>query len=329
MGYGDSNLRQPGDHAPSADGPSAVAGTFTARRTRVSRNLRTALLFQVPMLVVLVSITIVPLIYGANLSLRSYSMVLPDMTGQWVGLANFQRMLHDGDFWHSLALTAIYVGVGVSIQLVAGLAMALLLHALDAGRGIVLTLLMLPMVVAPLVVGLMFSFLCNAQFGLLTWLIQITHLPLPQGLLGDPSTALPVLILTDIWEWTPFMILMLLAGLQSMPTEPFEAARCDGAGSWDTLRYLTLPLLKPFIMVAVLFRSVDALKEFDKVYILTGGGPGTATDLIDLFTYRTAFLNWDMSYGAALGMVLFVISMIAASIFLFVLRRQERESAKS
>jgi multiple sugar transport system permease protein len=196
-----------------------------------------------------------------------------------------------------------------------------LLDSVETGRRVFVTLLMIPAVMTPLVIGLMYNFLFNAQFGLFTYIITLLHIPLPQGLLGNPATAFPTLIFTDVWEWTPFMALLLLAGLQALPQEPFEAARVDGASGWKILRYLTLPMLKPILIVAVLFRSVEAFKEFDKVYILTGGGPGSATDVIDLFTYRTAFMNWDMSYGAAIGMVLFIITLAMAIVFVTVTTR--------
>ena len=280
----------------------------------------TAAVFQAPSLLLLAAIAVFPVLYSLNLSFRAFSLILPDMTGQWVGTDNYARILSDGDFWHAIVLTIAFVAIGVTIELILGTALAVVIDSLNFGRRLLTSLLLIPMILTPLVIGLMYNFLFNAQFGLLTYLIRLIGIPLPDGVLGNPATAFGALVFTDIWEWTPFIALIVLAGLQSLPAEPLQAAKVDGAGSWTTLRYITLPMLRPLIAVALVFRAAEAVKEFDKVYILTGGGPGNSTDVVDLFTYRVSFANWDMSYGAALGIVLFVVSMIAGALmfrFLF------------
>jgi multiple sugar transport system permease protein len=283
----------------------------------------TAALLQGPSVVLLIAVTVFPVLYSLNLSFRSFSLILPNMTGQWIGVDNYSRLLSDGEFWHSVGLTAVFVLIGVGIELVLGIALALVIDSLTVGRRIFTSLLLIPMILTPLVIGLMYNFVFNAQFGLLTFLIRQVGIPLPDGILGNQATAFPALVLTDIWEWTPFMALIVLAGLQALPSEPVQAARVDGAGSWQILRFVKLPMLRPLIAVALLFRGAEAVKEFDKVYILTGGGPGNATEVVDLFTYRVSFANWEMSYGSALGIVLFAVSMIAgAAFFLLLFRRQ-------
>jgi multiple sugar transport system permease protein len=283
----------------------------------------TAAVLQAPSILLLAAVAVFPVLYSINLSFRAFSLILPGMTGQWVGTDNYARMLSDGDFWHSVVLTIVFVLVGVTIELTLGIALAVVIDSLKVGRRLLTSLLLIPMILTPLVIGLMYNFLFNAQFGLLTYLIRSVGIPLPDGVLGNPGTAFAALIFTDIWEWTPFMALIVLAGLQSIPSEPLQAARVDGAGSWTILRYVTLPMLRPLIAVALVFRAAEAVKEFDKVYILTGGGPGNSTDVVDLFTYRVSFANWDMSYGSALGIVLFVVSLIAgAAMFFFVFDRR-------
>ena len=279
----------------------------------------TAAVLQAPGLIVLAAVAVFPVLYSLNLSFRAFSLILPNMTGQWVGLDNYARILTDGDFWHSVVITLVFVVVGVTIELILGTALAVVIDSLNVGRRLFTSLLLIPMILTPLVIGLMFNFLFNAQFGLLTYLIRSVGIPLPDGVLGNPATAFAALIFTDVWEWTPFMALIVLAGLQSLPSEPLQAARVDGAGYWSTLRYITLPMLRPLIAVAIVFRAAEAVKEFDKVYILTGGGPGNATDVVDLFTYRVSFANWDMSYGAALGIVLFLVSMVAGAVMFLML----------
>jgi len=283
----------------------------------------TAAVLQAPSILLLAAVAVFPVLYSINLSFRAFSLILPGMTGQWVGTDNYARMLSDGDFWHSVVLTIVFVLVGVTIELTLGIALAVVIDSLKVGRRLLTSLLLIPMILTPLVIGLMYNFLFNAQFGLLTYLIRSVGIPLPDGVLGNPGTAFAALIFTDIWEWTPFMALIVLAGLQSIPSEPLQAARVDGAGSWTILRYVTLPMLRPLIAVALVFRAAEAVKEFDKVYILTGGGPGNSTDVVDLFTYRVSFANWDMSYGSALGIILFVVSLIAgAAMFFFVFDRR-------
>jgi multiple sugar transport system permease protein len=311
--------------------PVEVAGNSTSgladKRRRgygVRRPRRETLVgisFHVPMIAVLLAVTVFPIIYSLKLSFESYSLVQTGMNGQGIGLANYIRLIHDPEFWNAMKLTLVFVFVGVLVELCFGLAIALLLQSIEGGQRVFVTLLMIPAVMTPLVIGLMYNFVFNAQFGLFTYIIQQLHLPLPQGLLGSKTWAFPTLIFTDVWEWTPFMALILLAGLQALPVEPFEAAQIDGATGWRTLRYVTLPMLKPILVVAVLFRAVDAFKEFDKVYILTNGGPGSATDVIDLFTYRVSFANWDMSYGSAVGIVLFSITLALAFVFVKVTTR--------
>ncbi|HEX9043908.1 MAG TPA: sugar ABC transporter permease [Candidatus Limnocylindrales bacterium] len=291
-----------------------TASDAAPRRWRIGipqSRVATAALLQAPSILLLVAITLFPILYSLDLSFRSFSLILPGMTGQWVGTDNYAQLLGDADFWHSVVLSVVFVGVGVTIELVLGIALGVVIDSLSVGRRIFTSLLLIPMILTPLVIGLMYNFLFNAQFGLFTYLINVIGLPLPPGILGNSATAFPALIATDVWEWTPFMALIVLAGLQALPAEPLQAARVDGAGAWTTLRYVTLPMLRPLIAVGVVFRAAEAIKEFDKVYILTGGGPGNSSEVVDLFTYRVAFGNWQMSYGAALGIVLFVVSIVA------------------
>jgi multiple sugar transport system permease protein len=286
------------------------------RRLRLPQSRRgTVALLELPSVLVVVAITLFPVLYSLNISFRSFSLTLPGHTGQWVGLDNYIRLLTDSAFFHAVWLIAVFTVVGVTIELALGLLIALVLDGLVTGRRLFTSLLLIPMILTPVVIGLMFNFVFNAQFGLFDYLIQALRIPLPHGILASSATAFAALVGTDIWEWTPFMALVLLAGLQALPSEPFEAARVDGASAWQTLRWITLPMLRPLIAVAILFRSAEAIKEFDKVFLLTAGGPGNATEVVDLFTYHVAFMSWDLSYGAALGMVLFTISMLVGAGF--------------
>ena len=169
--------------------------------------------------------------------------------------------------------------------------------------------------VAPLVIGLMFSFFLNPQFGLYVWLVDTLHLPLPTVLTDDSFLAMVVVILMDVWEWAPYLGLVFLAGLQSISGEYYEAAKVDGATASQTFRYLTIPLMKPVLVVGILLRAMETFKEFDKPYILTGGGPGNATEVIDIYTYRQAFVSFNFSYAAAICVVLFIVLLAFGMIY--------------
>jgi multiple sugar transport system permease protein len=268
--------------------------------------------YQAPSLIVLGCVVLFPLAYSIDLSFRSYSLVVPGRTGQFVGLANYQRMFRDGDFGQALLTTLVFIVVAVALETVLGIASGMLLDRLRRMKRLVTSILLLPMIIAPLVVGLVFNFALNAQFGYLTWVLHTLGLPGGDGALNNGPTALVALILVDVWEWAPFMTLMVAAGLSALPREPFEAASVDGASSWQVFRVLTLPMLRPVLAVAILFRATEAIREFDKVYVLTGGGPGSWTTVNDLYQYRVSFAEWDLSYGAALGLVTFAAVLVLA-----------------
>jgi multiple sugar transport system permease protein len=280
---------------------------------------------QGPSLLILVLIILFPLVYSATLSFQSYSPVLPGRTGQWVGLDNYQRILHDGEFFRAVLITTIFVVCAVTLETIIGTVLGVMLDRLTRFHRAVTSFLLLPMITTPLIVGLMFNFAFNAQFGYLTWIMERIGLDPDGGVLNQGITALAALIFVDVWEWTPFIALMVIAGLRALPRSPFEAASIDGASTAQTYRYIMLPMLKPVLVVAVLFRATEAIREFDKVYILTGGGPGSATTVNDLYQYRVSFLNWDLSYGAALGLVTFAVVMTLCGVLYRILTRNEAQ----
>ena len=295
----------------AARGPQSRPAAAAGRRQAL-----TTFVYQAPSIVVLVAVVAFPLAYCVNLSLRAYSLVIPGRTGQFVGMDNYSRMLGDEAFGQALLTTGVFVVVAVALETVLGLAAGILLDRLRRMKRLVTSVMLLPMIIAPLVVGLIFNFAFNPQFGYLTWVMKTLHIPGGEGLLNNSTSALIALILVDVWEWVPFVTLMVAAGLTALPREPFEAASVDGASSWQVFRSLTLPMLRPVLAVAILFRCTEAVREFDKVYVLTGGGPGSATTVNDLYQYRVSFSEWDMSYGAALGLATFV-AVLALSVIAF------------
>jgi len=281
-------------------------------------------LFHLPTLITLFAITMVPFVYVVILSFRAYSLAIPRFHGQFVGLTNYAKLLFsDNRFWGSLSITAEFCLVVVSIELILGMGIATLLNQKIRGRRIFTCLIMIPMMLAPVTVGLIWRFLLNAEFGIVSYFLKISGIDLKLGLLGAKETALFTVMFIDIWEWTPFMTLVMLAGLRSVPLEPVEAARIDGATGLQVFRYIALPLIKPLIVVAILLRSIDSFKIFDQVYILTGGGPGSTTELASMYAYRITFKNWNMGYGAAVVLMLFLIVLLFTNFFYSVTQKRK------
>lgn len=284
----------------------------------LSRNTKIAIVFLLPSIVILAAIIIFPIGYSLTLTFQSYSLVIPGKTGQWIGFENYQKIISDEAFWAALGRVGLFTFLAVFIEVVIGVAFAYLLNTIHFGRRLLTSLLLIPTILTPVVIGLMFNLIFNAQFGLFNYLMQLMGIRISDGILNNPSTAFAALVAIDVWEWMPFIALIMLAGMQAIPEQPLEAAQIDGANAWQTFWMVMLPMLRPVLIVAVLFRAAEAIREFDKVYILTGGGPGTATELADLYLYRVSFSNWDLSYGATLGMIMFSLAMAAAILYFYI-----------
>jgi multiple sugar transport system permease protein len=238
-----------------------------------------------------------------------------------VGLDNYAQAFRDPLFTEALVTTLRFVAIAVTIETVLGLALALLC-ARDARfiRRIRATLI-LPMIVTPVVVGIIFRLIYASDVGLFAVMARSVGLDPPQ-ILSSGTGAFAGLVLLDVWEWTPLLFLILLAGLQSLPVEPFEAARVDGATSWRTFLDHTLPMLRPTILVAVTLRAIDALTTFDQVYVLTRGGPGTSTQLISIYGYQTFFQFQQVGYAAAMLFMVALVMLVAAALAIALMRRR-------
>ena len=284
----------------------AGAGAHTACRGRLGAgtvSLKYRLLL--PLLTVMAAIMLYPIGFSLWLSLQDYRITRPD-DAAFAGLDNYALILTDPSFGNALRNTLVFVFGAVTLELALGLGLALLVHRLRLLSGVVRSILLAPMFVTPIAVGLMFRFLLNAEIGVVSY-----HLGLA-GVSVDwfgPKLALFSLILIDVWQWTPFMLLMFLAGLESLPRAPFEAARIDGAGAWLTFRALTLPLLMPVLVIAVIIRALDAFKVFEYVFAITRGGPGDATETLMYFIYQTGFRFFRMGEAAAAAIVVICLTM--------------------
>ena len=276
----------------------------------------------VPVLVFLAIVAVAPTTAAIIDSFRELSLVSFGARGEFIGFDNYKELLSsDKKFYTAVWHTCLFVVVVVPIEFCGGLAIALWINREFRGRRLILTLIMIPTVIAPIVVGLIWYLFFLPTFGLFTQGLNDLGLFRDTGVFSTPESALAVLMLIDIWEWTPFVMLILLAGLSAMPKAPIEAATLDGASRRQILWYVQIPLLRPLIVIALLLRSIDASKIFDTVYVLTGGGPGDSTEMVTTFAHRTSFMTWNLGYGAAICLVLAFASLVMAAVFYRVVAR--------
>jgi multiple sugar transport system permease protein len=283
------------------------------------RERRFALALLAPALLLLLLITTAPLVYLLWASVQRLDMSMPWMSG-FAGLGNYAKMGGDPRFWNSLLLTVVYTGSTVVLQVLVGLALALLVLQIPKGQAAFRIAAILPIVLAPVVVGLFWRTLVLApDFGLVDLVTRSLGLG-SHNWLGDPQLALISVIAIHTWQWTPFAFLVLLATLATLPPDVFEAARLDRAGAWQRFRYITLPLIRPAIVMVIILRTMTALSAFAAIFAATGGGPGSSTEILNLYAYRTSFTELNIGYGASLATVLLAITL-AVSFLLFRRRR--------
>lgn len=276
----------------------------------------------VPVVLVLFGIVIYPFIYSIWLSLHDVT-IMNYFHPPFSGIDNFVKILGDPFFWNSIRVTLVYVLVTTGIELIVGFFLASLMNRNVKGTDIFIYPLIAPLALSPVVVGLIFRMGLNRLYGPISFYLGLLNLP--RNLLSNVDTALPTLIAIDIWQWTPFVFVILYAGLQALPKEPFEAALVDGASAWHRLTYLTLPLLKPVLAVAVIFRIMDSFKTFDIVFILTKGGPGKSTETISLFIQRTANVQGNVGLGAATTILVLVFITLFAQFYIKYLSLGEKK----
>lgn len=260
-----------------------------------------------PSLALLLVISTLPLLFLVGASLFRIEVTRPWLTG-FAGLGNYAAMLADPRFWHTLRVTVIYTGASVALQVVLGLAFAMALAGDLRGKPVLRVVVLLPMVLAPVVVGLVWrTLLLTPRYGLLDYFSIALGLG-SRSWLGDPQLALASVIVIHTWQWTPFAFLVFAASLAALPTEPYEAALLDRASAWQRFRYITLPLLRPAIVTVVVLRVIIALRAFDAIFAATGGGPGTATEILNLYAYRVSFNSLSLGYGATLTTTLLILT---------------------
>lgn len=276
----------------------------------------------IPGCLFLIALIVAPIISTFLMSLQSYNFTKPDAKS-WIGLRNYVNIFKDALFWESVRHTVVYVVGAVGIEFVLGMLIALLFFRLTKENSPMMSFFILPSVISPVVVGLIFRYMLNTEFGFFTFLLNKFGMFENVALLGNAKTALQSVIAADIWQWTPFLALMFVAGLLALPSEPFEAAKVDGASAFDTLFRITLPLLKPVIRVSLMLRIADVVKEFDKIFVMTEGGPGTASETLNYLSYRVNFRYFQMGKGSAMVFITLLFIIVLSLVVLKALQMKE------
>ena len=254
--------------------------------------------FVIPALALLALVTVYPVTYVVVLSLQR-RMPIFDIS-RFVGLDNYLFLLQDDRFWNALGNTAYFTALSVTVELLLGLAVALLMERRFRLKGIARAVILVPWAIPTVVSARMWEWIFNTDFGVLNYLTGLRI-----NWLGSPFWAMHAAVLVDVWKTTPFVAILLMAGLQAIPRDLYQAARVDGAGAWSIFRHVTLPLLRPVILVVLLFRTLDAFRVFDAVYVLTGGGPANTTETLSIYAYRVLFQTLQFGYGSALAVTAF------------------------
>lgn len=291
-------------------------------KTKILSDRSIALLFILPTILILVFIVVYPLIWSLFLSFTDYSVVGMERP-HFIGIKNFANILKDEYIWLHFQNTAKYVIMAIAIQFFLGLGIALLLNREFAGRGILLTLVLSPMMLSPIVVGLFWRYILDANWGVVNYFTSLIGLP-KIAWLGEKEMAMYALVIVDTWMWTPFMILISLAGLSAVPKELYEAAEVDRASTWFKFRHITLPLIAPLLLVGLLFRTMDAFRMFDLAWGLTQGGPGTATSTISIALYRMAFQNFETGKACAFAYIILILIIGMSNIYIRFLNRLQK-----
>ena len=293
------------------------AANRTSRQHRNWTEQNAKYVFLMPAILYLLVLGVFPLIFSAYLVFSSWQA---GSGITFVGLDNIKRILVDDRFWSAVSRTLVYVALAAGLELLFGLLIALSLQAATRGKALLRLTLALPILLPPIAISFAWKMLFDFNRGPVNYFLDVMGLP-PVLWLAGQTSALMSLVVVDVWQWTPFVALATLAALESLSIEIYEAAVVDGAGVWDVLRDITLPLLAPYLVAIVLLRAIDAFKVFDTVYVLTGGGPGTATELLSFYAYAAGFRTFNMGFTATVAWAIVILMSI---IFFFYLRAFRR-----
>ncbi len=285
------------------------------------------ILMLAPTTILLLGVTLFPFLTALVMSFTNYSLIRPDELA-WIGLDNYRDLLTSAEFWNSFRITAVFTTFAVTLQMFLGTAVALLLHFETRRVAWLRVIYLLPMAITPVAATFTFRMMFNPSLGVINHVFKTVGLP-PQDWLGSPSTALLSLLIVDTWQWAPFVMLIAIGGLAAMDDEQLEAAQMDGATFWQLLRHHVIPMLTPYLAFALVFRSIDAFKTFDIIFVLTGGGPGTLTRTLNLLTYKHGIEFLSMGYASAIAIVMLVVAILASQVFLRRLRLLQPRAARA
>lgn len=278
--------------------------------------------FILPTVIIILALIIFPLIYSLRLSFCRWDMTTFGSHPQFIGLKNYARLFIDGRFYNAVTKTGIIVISALVAQTLLGVGVALLLHREFRGRGVLIAIFLVPVMISEIAAALAWGLIYDATFGPLNEILMMFHLTVKRvvWLVDHPLLSI---ITADIWQWSSFIMLITLAALQALPRDPLEAAMLDGASSWQIFRFMTLPLITPIVAVGVILRAMDAVKLFDKVYILTHGGPGSVSETVSYYIYLEAFRFWDLPYASAISFILLAIIVALITLFFKVVQIEE------
>ncbi|MFO1305743.1 MAG: sugar ABC transporter permease [Burkholderiales bacterium] len=285
--------------------PSPRAGVVARRRRRYYW-------FIVPALVVVGAVIVFPWLFTLWMSAFEWKI---GSTPHFVGLDNYANLFVNRRFLEAMGRTFYFTALAVVVPLVLGTIAALIFHREFRFRGILRGIFILPMMATPVAVALVWTMMFHPQQGVLNYLLSLVGIP-PSQWVYSPTLVIPSLVLVEVWHWTPLVMLIVLGGMAALPTEPYESARLDGASEWQLFRYITLPLVAPFLFVAGVIRTIDALKTFDTIYVITSGGPGTASETINLYLYLQAFAFYNIGNASAVVVIFFAIVLALALVLL-------------
>jgi len=280
----------------------------------VSNQKRAVILMVFPAVIFLLAIGIYPLLHSFYLLFNDW-ILTSGMPPRFNNFANFVQLIKDDRFYSSLLTTIRFTATAVPIELGLGLLLTLAVAKDTPFKKTCRSILLIPMMITPVVVGLMWKYMYNPSNGIINYMLSKIGIEGPIWL-GEPKPALPAIIIMDIWQWTPFVFLILSAGMTSLPKEVFEASKVDGTNKFQNFRYITLPLLVPFILVALLMRFIDTFKIFDTIFVMTKGGPANATEVLSLYTYKVGLNFFDMGYAATLSYVILIIITVCTQQFI-------------
>jgi len=296
---------------------TSTTASLAPRPGFLARRRRSYYFFVVPALVVVGAVIVFPWLFTIWMSAFDWTI---GSAAHYVGLDNYTQLITNQRFLESIVHTFYFTLLAVVAPLILGTVAALIFHREFPSRGLLRAVFTMPMMATPVAVALVWTMMFHPQQGVLNYLLSLVGLP-PSLWVYSPTLVIPSLVLVEVWHWTPLVMLIVLGGLAALPTEPYESARLDGASEWQLFRYITLPLVAPFLVVAAVIRTIDAVKAFDTIYVISQGGPGTASETINLYLYLQAFAFYNVGKASAVVVLFFAIILALALVLLHVRER--------